>query len=135
MFRFRLLLAACAIAFFVFPMAILTEQTFAQTPNAPVANGVTGLWKGSRSFMTFSTEVAFDLQQSGDKISGTARWGLSSSGLGGTGGPLEGIRSGNKITFQIPSQSFTGEVELSGDELRGSLVGPYEYELVLRREK
>lgn len=112
-----------------------TQHAFAQAPNAPLADNVTGVWKGSRSFMTFSTEVSFDLKQSGDKIVGTARWDLSPSGLGGTGGPLEGSKSGNKITFQIPSQSFTGEVELSGDELRGSLIGPYPYELVLRKEK
>jgi hypothetical protein len=82
-----------------------------------------------------STEVSFDLQQSGDNIVGTAQWGLSPSGLSGTGGPLQGVKSGNKITFQVPSQSCTGEVELSGDELRGSLFGPHTDELVLRREK
>ena len=82
-----------------------------------------------------STEVSFDLRQSGAKIVGTALWGLSPSGLSGTGGPLEGIKLGNKITFKVPSQSCTGELELSGDELRGSLFGPLTDELVLRREK
>ena len=139
--KYRLFCAAAIIGMCFLSVVMLSQHAFAQAPNDPPADNVTGMWKGSRSHTlaasmeVISTEVSFDLQQSGDKIVGTARWGLSPSGLSGTGGPLQGIKSGNKITFQVPSQSCTGEVELSGDEMRGSLFGPHTDELVLRREK
>lgn len=139
--RPRLLCAAVIVGVCFFSVVTPTQHAFAQAPDVPPADKVTGMWKGSRSHTlaasmeVISTEVSFDLQQSGDQIVGTARWGLSPSGLSGTGGPLQGIKSGNKIIFQVPSQSCTGELELSGDELRGSLFGPHTDELVLRREK
>lgn len=85
--------------------------------------------------MGFSTEISFDIKQTGEKIQGVAQWGLSPSGLGGTGGPVEGTRSGKTIKLQVSSEGFQGELELSGDEMRGSWVGPYPYEIVLRRQK
>ena len=139
--KFRPFRAAAIAGVCFFSVVASTQHTFAQAPNVRPADNVTGIWKGSRSHTlaasleVISTEVSFDLQQSGDQIVGTAHWGLSPSGLSGTGGPLQGVKSGNKITFQVPSQSCTGELELSGDELRGSLFGPHTDELVLRREK
>jgi hypothetical protein len=139
--KYRLFCAAGIIGMCFLSAVALSQHTFAQAPDVRPADNVTGVWKGTRSHTlaasmeVVSTEVSFDLQQSGDNIVGTAQWGLSPSGLSGTGGPLQGVKSGNKITFQVPSQSCTGEVELSGDELRGSLFGPHTDELVLRREK
>lgn len=141
MMKFRPFRAAAIVGICFFSVVTSPQHAFAQAPNVPLADNVTGVWKGTRSHTlaasleVISTEVSFDLQQSGDKIVGTARWGLSPSGLSGTGGPFQGTKSGNKITFQVPSQSCTGVVELSGDELRGSLFGPHTDELVLRREK
>lgn len=133
-------LRAAAIAGIWFVSVTAGTHALAQATNAPLTVSVTGLWEGSRSHTlaatleVISTEVSFHLQQSGNEITGTAVWGLSPSGLTGTGGPLQGIRSGNKMTFKVPSQSCTGELELSGDELRGHLYGSHTDELVLRRQ-
>ena len=141
MTKCRLFCAAAIMGLGFFSVMTSTQHAFAQAQNIALENDVTGMWKGSRSrgpifFDRVTTlEVSFDLHQSGDKIVGTARWGLSPYDLCGTGGPLQAIKSGNKITFQVPSQLCTGEVYISGDELRGILFGPHNEELVLRREK
>jgi hypothetical protein len=141
MTKYRLFCPAAIIGVCFFSVVTSTQHAFAQAQNIALDNNVTGMWKGSRSHvLVFSTgiktlEVKFDLQQTGDRIVGTALWGLSPYELCGTGGPLQGIKSGTKITFQVPSQSCTGEIELSGDEMRGSLFGPHTDDLVLRREK
>jgi hypothetical protein len=120
-------------AFVVFAFTAAIPQAIAQATDA--SENFTGVWKGSRTFGEFSTEVTFDLRQSGNRIAGSAVWALSPSGLGGTGGDLEGVQMGNRMTFRVPSSQFTGEATLAGDEVRGVLIGPYEYVLVLRRVK
>ena len=94
---------------------------------------VSGLWKGRRSFGGFSTEVSLRLRQSGSTVVGTASWELSPSGLGGTGGPLEGLIVGNTMNFKVPVAEFTGEVTISGHQMRGQLVGPFPYVIELVR--
>jgi hypothetical protein len=111
----------------------LGDDATAQTSVAVSSDSITGIWKGARTAGPFSTEVTFDLQQAGSKVVGMAQWGLSPSGLGGTGGPIEVVKTGSRFTFQVPSLSFTGELELTGDEMRGTLIGPFEYSLVLRK--
>ena len=131
----RSFLAACLLVAFISPVEWLATTSFAQTPQTSQAVSVSGVWKGSRHFMGFSTEVTFEIVQNGETITGTATWGLSPSGLGGTGGSIEGAIVGNTITYKIPAPGFAGEVEVSGDEIKGTLVGPYPYDLVLRKEK
>ena len=141
MMKYRLLRAAGIMVICLVSVVTSPQDAFAQAPNVAPTDNVTGMWKGSRSHgyavstAVISREVSFDLQQSGDKVVGTALWGLSPFEPCGTGGPLQGIKSGNKITFQVPSQSCAGEVEVSGDEMRGSIFGPHTDDLVLRREK
>ena len=135
MLRVRYHLVTCLVSLFFSPIGWMVSDSFAQTPQASQTVNVSGVWKGSRHYMGFSTEVTFELKQTNEKITGTATWGLSPSGLGGTGGAIEGAISENKITYKIPTANFSGEVEVGGDEIKGTLVGPYPYDLVLRKEK
>ena len=97
--KFRLVRAAAIIGICFVSVATSPQHAFAQAPNVAIESDVTGVWKGERiHVLVFSTgvktlEVSFDLQQSGDKIVGTARWGLSPYDLCGTGGPLQAINT------------------------------------------
>lgn len=117
-------------------IAAPAERAFAQASNVQPDGDVSGLWTGSRSYFSFSSEFSFEIRQTGDKIAGVARYGLSPSGLGGTGGPLEGAKVGQTITFQVLGTDFTGKLQLSGDEMIGSMFGPYHpFDIVLRKQK
>ena len=135
MIGIRSCVAVCLTVAFIAPVEWMATRSLAQTSEVTRTVNVSGVWKGSRHYMGFSTEVTFDLKQADAKITGTATWGLSPSGLGGTGGAIEGAISENKITYKIPTANFSGEVEVGGDEIKGTLVGPYPYDLVLRKEK
>ena len=80
---------------------------------------VTGVWVGSSSkgggAYSSGGSVQLTLQQSGPKVTGQFR-----PPEGGSL-DLEGSVNGDKFSFRIPARSITGAVEVSGDEMIGSI--------------
>ena len=118
----------------VLVVACAAQQT--TPPSQSPTVDVTGSWQGSRTVaQAGTTAFSLTLQQTGEKVTGTAAWPRSVSGLGGTGGPLTGSVSGNTFSFTIPSENFRGEVVVTGNEMSGTLDGPFSYRITASRQR
>ena len=84
---------------------------------ADTAANVAGKWDVQVSGDAGSASQTIDLQQDGNKISGTFKGPRQS-------GPLEGTVDGNNIKFHVKSRvplDYTGTV--SGDSMKGTMSG------------
>jgi hypothetical protein len=97
---------------------------------------VTGQWYGSLKGVGGGggvTEFWLDLQQAGPKAKGSTR----AHNLGGMGlvlsGPIEGTIAGDVLTFRQTNGPVTGELTVSGDEMKGEILQPRRFPIVLRR--
>jgi hypothetical protein len=70
MIRSRLFVVAAIAAVFFLSIAVPTERALAQTTTVEVQEDASGVWSGRRSYMGFSTEISFDIKQTGEKIQG-----------------------------------------------------------------
>jgi hypothetical protein len=102
---------------------------------------VTGVWvgyMGKTGGIAPKTEFRLELEQQGSKANGYLR-PLQTSGAGGVpfiAGPVEGTVCGDVFTFRQPGGTLTGELTVSGDEMKGyvtSAGGPSP--MVLQRIK
>ena len=99
---------------------------------------VTGHWYGSspQSSGAGSSYAEFwlDLQQAGPKARGSIQAKGIRTGLGGTGRvPIEGTIAGDVFTFRQTNGPMTGELTVDGDELKGEILQPRRFPIVLRR--
>ena len=81
---------------------------------------VTGVWTGWLGKGGLGAEVRLDLDQQGQKVSGTFRSFVSSNyGFEFPNGPLVGAVNGDVFSFEMSSGGVAGEMTVSGDEMTG----------------
>jgi hypothetical protein len=96
---------------------------------------VTGSWHGTSplrvgtQYPTFSLE----LQQEGSKAKGSIRGLIGGADGPGVFGPIEGTVAGDVFTFSQTNGSLSGELTVSGDEMRGEFLGSRRFPMILRR--
>ena len=76
---------------------------------------VSGVWRGTVG--TATLELA--LQQDGPKVTGHLKQEVNSS----ASGPLEGTVSGDTFRFRTLRGGLTGELQVEGDEMTGTVLG------------
>jgi len=88
---------------------------------------VTGVWQGSMNSWdgqpAINEEVSFELKQQGPNVTGyfktSGRW---SSGSTRASGPIEGRVSGDVFRFRRTEGPHTGELTVSGEEMKGQVT-------------
>jgi len=89
-----------------------------------VTENVTGGWAGSFGEGNCRREVRLDLQQDGSKVTGLAIFlGASDTySVSGVPFPIQGSVAGDLFTFKSPRATASGEVTVSGDDMRGQIL-------------
>jgi len=88
---------------------------------------VTGMWTGSMSTWdgqpSVNAEVSLELQQQGPNVTGhfrtTGGWSYL---LSRASGPIEGSVSGDVFRFRRTEGPVSGELTVSGEEMRGEVT-------------
>ena len=86
---------------------------------------VTGVWQGSMSSWdgapSINEEVSFELKQQGPNVTGYFR-GRRAVGFSRQSGPIQGSVAGDVFRFDETTGSVTGELTVSGDEMKGQIT-------------
>jgi hypothetical protein len=77
---------------------------------------VTGTWQSPAALWELN------LMQEGQKVTGAIRHGPLESSIGSYSGPLEGTVAGDVFRFSGKAGDITGEMQVSGDEMSGTLT-------------
>ena len=96
---------------------------------------VTGVWRGDYTRGQGRGDIDLTLQQSGPKVTGQVKFSQG-TGPGPSDGSLEGTVAGDLFRFHSPRGQVTGELQVNGDEMTGSGIGPYgPTRITLRRQQ
>jgi len=93
---------------------------------------VTGVWSGeiAQSGSMSHRELYLELKQEGPKVTGNVRVPFFSV----LSGPIEGTVMGDRFEFSQSNAGMSGEMTVSGDEMKGRAHGNYvEGPIFLRR--
>jgi hypothetical protein len=86
---------------------------------------VTGVWHGSMNSWdgapSINEEVSFELKQQGPNVSGYFR-SRRAVGFARQTGPIGGSVAGDVFRFNETNGSVTGELTVSGDEMKGQIT-------------
>jgi len=86
---------------------------------------VMGVWQGSMNSWdgqpAINEEVRFELKQQGPNVTGYFR-GRRAVGFSRQSGPIEGSVNGDMFRFNETSGSITGELTVSGEEMKGQIT-------------
>ena len=93
---------------------------------------VTGTWQGASPVKVGPgyPDLWLELQQEGPKAKGSTR---ANTGGMQRSGPIEGTIAGDVFTFRQTNGPVTGELTVSGDEMKGEILQPSRFPIVLRR--
>ena len=95
---------------------------------------VTGVWTDWLGKGGLGAEVRLDLDQQGQKVSGTFRSFVSSNyGFEFPNGPLVGAVNGDVFSFEMSSGGVAGEMTVNGDEMQGYATAGSRTPMILRR--
>jgi len=93
---------------------------------------VTGVWIGST--VRGDREVQLALEQQGPKVKGFFRpLGPALAVFPWSEGPIEGTVAGDVFSFRLTNTTGSGEVTVSGDEMKGNVSMGSPLPIVLRR--
>jgi len=93
---------------------------------------VTGVWIGST--VRGDREVQLALEQQGPKVKGLFRpLGPALGVFPWSEGPIEGTVAGDVFSFRLTNSTASGEVTVSGDEMKGSVSIGSPFPIFLRR--
>ena len=85
---------------------------------------VTGVWRGDYTRGHGRGDIELTLQQSGPKVMGQVMFSQG-TGPGPSNGPLEGTVTGDIFRFHDARGALTAELQVNGDEMTGSGLGPF----------
>jgi hypothetical protein len=98
-----------------------------------VTEDATGVWTGAFVAAGGGGEVRLELQQRGSNLTGYfITTGLQAMRMTAPE-PIEGSVAGDVVTFKNARGTFTAELTVSGDEMKGQLSSTLRYEISLRR--
>jgi len=82
-----------------------------------VTENVTGAWTGLLGTSGCSRDVRLDLQQDGSKVTGVGMISVSNDRF-----PIQGSVAGDVFTFKSLRGSTSGELTVSGDDMKGRIL-------------
>jgi len=82
-----------------------------------VTENVTGAWTGLLGPSGCSRDVRLDLQQEGSKVTGVGMVSVSNDRF-----PIQGSVAGDVFTFKSLRGSTSGELTVSGDDMKGRIL-------------
>jgi len=95
---------------------------------------VTGVWTGWYTSTWGPVDVRLELQQQGPNVIGYFQTLGRSGGSGfNVSGPLEGTVAGDVFRFKVTRGSISGELMVSGDEMKGPATTPTQSAVFLQR--
>ena len=96
---------------------------------------VTGTWQGASPIKVGPgyPDLWLELQQEGPKAKGSSRARIGGGLPVMLSGPIEGTIAGDVFTFRQTNGPMTGELTVDGDELKGEILQPHRFPIVLRR--
>jgi hypothetical protein len=96
---------------------------------------VTGTWQGASPVKVGPgyPDLWLELQQQGPKAKGSSRARIGGGLPVMLSGPIEGTVAGDVFTFRQTNGPVTGELTVSGDEMKGEILQPSRFPIVLRR--
>jgi hypothetical protein len=96
---------------------------------------VRGVWDGTLEGLGVGGggEIRLELQQKGPTVTGQLRITGRQAGWPMPAGPIEGRLVGDVFTFTDTRQSFTAELTVDGDEMKGHASSATQFKVSLRR--
>jgi hypothetical protein len=96
---------------------------------------VTGLWQGTVKGLggAGGGDIRLDLQQKGAIVTGQMQSYGRQSSFPLHSGPIEGTLTGDVFKFKNARASFTAELIVDGDEMKGHAASATQFEISIRR--